>query len=202
MDTLNQSNTKVPQNCKICGMASHLLGEAKVLRKYRVQYYRCVKCGFTQTEALYWLEEAYSSAIACQNVGIMRRNLANCKVTSAVLNLLFQKTSNVVDFGAGHGVFVRLMRDRGFNFFWPDLRATNDYARGFESQEGATYDFPHSVRSTRTFDRPGRRLLAANELVRERAHFDLLVSSPTPALSDWWYHVPTTGQHIVFYTPE
>jgi hypothetical protein len=69
----------------------------------------------------------------------MQRNLINCEVTSAILNLLFPNVTCYLDFGAGHRVFVRLMRDRGFNFSWLDLHATNDYTRGFERQDGATY---------------------------------------------------------------
>jgi hypothetical protein len=33
------------------------------------------------------------------------------------------------------------MRNKGSNFHWFDLYATNDYARGFELEEGSTYDF-------------------------------------------------------------
>jgi hypothetical protein len=29
-----------------------------------------------------------------------------------------------------------------------------------------------------------------------------IVPQPAPGLSDWWYYVPTTGQHIAFYTTE
>ena len=96
-----------PLICKVCGMPSAFFEETDVLRKYPVQYFRCDRCGFIQTEAPYWLEEAYSSAIAMQDVGIMQRNLVNCEVTSAVLNLLFPQISGSVDFGGGHGVFVR-----------------------------------------------------------------------------------------------
>ena len=107
-------------SCKVCGMPATVFGETVVLNKYRVQYFCCERCGFIQTETPYWLEEAYSSAIAAQDVGIMQRNLDNCRLTSAVLNLLIPKVSRAVDFGAGHGVFVRMMRDKGFNFFWSD----------------------------------------------------------------------------------
>jgi len=37
-----------------------------------------------------------------------------------------------LDYGGGHGVFVRIMRDFGFDFRWSDCYATNIYARGFE----------------------------------------------------------------------
>ena len=88
--------------CKVCGAKSVYFGDADVLRKLRVQYFRCPRCGFMQTETPYWLDEAYSSAIASQDVGIMFRNLMNREVTSAVINLLFSSTTSCLDFGAGH----------------------------------------------------------------------------------------------------
>jgi hypothetical protein len=188
--------------CKVCGTPSDVFGETEVLRKYRVQYYRCGRCGFIQTETPYWLEEAYSSAIAKQDVGAMQRNLANCKLTSAVINLLFPKTSGAVDFGAGHGVFVRLMRDRGFNFFWSDLHATNDYARGFECQEGATYDFLTAFEVLEHLVDPLADLSKMMSVSENVFVSTCLVPQPTPKLSDWWYFMPSSGQHIAFYTTE
>jgi hypothetical protein len=108
-----------------------------------------------------------------QDVGIMLRNLMNREVASAVLNLLFPKMSSAVDFGAGHGVFVRLMRDRGFNFFWSDLHATNDYARGFEYQEGSTYDFLTAFEVLGALDRSGRRHVEVDEPIGQCIRFDL-----------------------------
>jgi Methyltransferase domain len=183
-------------------MPSSFFGQIDVLRKYCVHYFRCEKCGFIQTETPYWLEEAYSSAIATQDVGIMQRNLANCKLTSAVINLLFPNLSTAVDFGAGHGVFVRLMRDRGFNFFWSDLHATNDYARGFECQEGATYDFLTAFEVLEHLTDPSADLSKLMSLSENLFVSTCLVPQPAPALSDWWYYLPTTGQHVAFYTME
>jgi hypothetical protein len=188
--------------CKVCDGVSVFFGGADVLKKYRIHYFRCEECGFIQTEAPYWLEEAYSSAIASQDVGIMHRNLINREMTSAVLNLLFPKVSNAVDFGAGHGVFVRLMRDRGFNFFWSDLHATNDYARGFEFQEGATYDFLTAFEVLEHLADPVSDLSRLMDLSDNVFVSTCIVPQPSPGLSDWWYYVPSTGQHISFYTTE
>jgi 2-polyprenyl-3-methyl-5-hydroxy-6-metoxy-1,4-benzoquinol methylase len=127
--------------CKICGGRSELFDAAIVLRKYSVSYYRCSACGFLQTETPYWLKEAYSAAITRLDVGILQRNLLNREISGAVLNLIRLRVEKAVDFGAGHGIFVRLMRDRGFDFRWYDLYASNDYARGFEHKEGSIYDF-------------------------------------------------------------
>lgn len=188
--------------CKVCGTPSGFFGETELLKKYRAQYFRCAICGFIQTEHPYWLEEAYSSAIAKQDVGIMQRNLVNCEVTSAVLNLMFPRTTSAVDFGAGHGVLVRLMRDRGFNFFWSDLHATNDYAQGFESHDGSTYDFLTAFEVLEHLVNPMEELsklmsLSVNVLVST-----CIVPQPAPGLADWWYYTPTTGQHVAFYTLE
>lgn len=188
--------------CKVCDERSDLFGESDVLRKYHVRYFRCATCGFIQTEDPYWLEEAYSSAIARQDVGIMQRNLLNCEVTSAVLNLFFPKHSNCVDVGAGHGMFVRLMRDRGFNFFWSDRYASNDYARGFECQDGSTYDFLTAFEVLEHMVDPVADLSKMMDTSENVFVSTCIVPQPAPGPSDWWYYGPTSGQHISFYTVE
>lgn len=202
MSTSPLNAQSISATCKVCEAQSEFFGETNLLRKYPVRYFRCKRCGFIQTETPYWLDEAYSSAIATQDVGIMSRNLTNCEVTSAVLNLLFPRVSTAVDFGAGHGVFVRLMRDRGFNFFWADLHASNDYARGFESPEGATFDFLTAFEVLEHLVDPVADLSKLMELSDNIFVSTFLVPQPAPGLSNWWYYMPTSGQHISFYTPE
>lgn len=192
----------VQLNCKICNSPSAFFGKTNVLKKYPVQYFRCEKCGFIQTETPYWLEEAYSSAITRQDVGIMQRNLVNCEVTSAVLNLFFPNVTSAVDYGAGHGILVRLMRDKGFNFFWTDPYAANDYARGFEREEGATFDFLTAFEVLEHLENPVSGLAELVRLSDNVLISTCLVPKPTPTLTDWWYYSPTTGQHIAFYTEE
>jgi hypothetical protein len=188
--------------CKICNSHSDLFGQAVVLNKHEVRYFKCTVCGFIQTEKPYWLQEAYSSAIAGQDVGAIQRNLVNREVTSAVLNLLFPKVRRALDFGAGHGVFVRLMRDRGFQFFWSDLHASNDYAKGFEYQEGVKYDFLTAFEVLEHLENPTAELSKLMELSRVVFVSTTLVPPGTARISDWWYFVPSTGQHISFYTRE
>jgi len=178
------------------------MGDLDLLKKHRVQYFRCEKCGFIQTETPYWLGEAYSSAITRQDVGIMQRNQVNCEVTSAVLNLLFPNVTSCIDFGAGHGVLVRMMRDRGFNFFWSDLYAENYYARGFERQGDATFDFLTAFEVLEHLVDPVSGLEQMMTLSDNLFVSTCLVPEPLPALTDWWYTSPSTGQHVSFYTRE
>ena len=194
----NESQVK----CKACDEPSVFFGEANVLKKYRVSYFRCERCGFIQTESPFWLEEAYSSAIASQDVGIMWRNQMNCEVTSAVLNMLFPGVTRCLDFGAGHGVLVRLMRDRGFDFRWADLHASNDYARGFEHKDGATYEFLTAFEVLEHLVDPLPTLTKLMECSENVLVSTCVVPEPAPALDDWWYYLPTSGQHVSFYTAE
>ena len=187
-------------SCKVCASATNLLGDMAVLRRHPVKYFRCVACGFIQTEQPYWLDEAYSSAIATQDVGIMARNLAHCEVTAAVLNLLFPEVKSALDYGGGHGVLVRLMRDRGFNFFWSDLHATNDFARGFEAGQETKFDFLTAFELLEHLVDPLTDIAKLMELSDNVLVSTCLVPEPAPSLTDWWYYMPTSGQHISFYT--
>jgi hypothetical protein len=132
----------------------------------------------------------------------MQRNLMNQNLTSTVLNLLFHDMASAVDFGAGHGVFVRLMRDRGFNFFWSDKYAVNDFALGFECQEGSTFDFLTAFEVLEHLVDPVSGLEEMMNLSENVLLSTCLVPDPAPGLADWWYYTPASGQHISFYTKE
>ena len=67
-----------------------------------------------------------------EDTGIIKRNILLAKRTSAILFFLFNKKESFLDYGGGYGLFVRLMRDGGFNFYWNDPFTENLFARGFE----------------------------------------------------------------------
>ena len=117
--------------CKICQNRSTSCFNAVMLNKYDVKYYFCFHCGFLQTEEPFWLEEAYTDTINTSDTGIMHRNLRLCRITSVLIYFLFEKEANFIDYAGGYGIFTRLMRDIGFNFFWHDPYTVNLIARGF-----------------------------------------------------------------------
>ena len=172
------------------------------MSKYQIAYYRCSACKFIQTERPYWLEEAYSEALSTLDVGVMFRNLLNVDSTSAVVSLVFPKAASFVDYAGGYGTFVRLMRDRGFEFNWYDLYAKNLHSRGFEHTLGRRYDLltafevlEHLVNPVDDF---GEMLeLSDNILVSTE-----VVPEPTPLPPHWWYYTLKSGQHISFYSSQ
>jgi hypothetical protein len=188
--------------CNVCGGVSEAFGSTLVLTKYPVQYFRCGACRFIQTETPHWLEEAYSEGLGSLDVGVMWRNLHNAGVTSAMISLLFPGGSRFLDYAAGHGTLVRLMRDRGFDFYWSDPYVKNLYARGFEDVPGSRYDLLTAYEVLEHLPDPlegiARMLdLADNVLVSTE-----VVPEPAPLPPNWWYYAVKGGQHISFYSPD
>ena len=99
-------------------------------------------------------------------------------------------------------MLVRLMRDRGFNFFWTDPYAANEYARGFESPEGATFEFLTAFEVLEHFVNPVEGLAGLMKLSRNVFVSTCLIPQPVPRLPDWWYYMPAGGQHVSFYTEQ
>jgi hypothetical protein len=50
----------------------------------------------------------------------MQRNINLSKMVATILLLFFDFRRKFLDYAGGYGVFVRLMRDIGFDFYWYD----------------------------------------------------------------------------------
>jgi len=83
--------------CKICQRETEVFDRAKILSAYSVTYFRCKNCGFVQTEEPYWLDEAYSSAIADLDIGLVARNLYLSNAIGAILKLCFSDAKEFLD---------------------------------------------------------------------------------------------------------
>lgn len=184
--------------CKICGHESEFFDNTKLLRRYDVKYYRCPSCGFIQTEEPYWLEEAYSSAIADADVGLIGRNYILSKRVSAILKTCLFNVNSSVDWG-GYGIFVRLMRDAGFSFEWYDKYCENLFAKGFDKKKDH-YDVLTSFEPLEHLPNPMNDISQMMSLADNIICSTSLLPEPAPKISSWWYYAPTEGQHISFYT--
>jgi hypothetical protein len=186
--------------CKICTQTTKQIFTAKILNKYDIKYYHCKHCGFLQTEEPFWLEEAYSESINVSDTGYMQRNLLLSKKLTILLSLFFDKNAKFVDYAGGYGVFVRLMRDIGFDFYWDDKYTTNLFARGFEYQNGGGYEAVTTFESFEHFVNPIEEIENLLKISRNIIFSTELLPNPIPKPEDWWYYGLDHGQHISFYS--
>jgi hypothetical protein len=187
--------------CRLCGGATESFGELTVLGRHRARYARCTECGYVAVEDPHWLEKAYADhAIAALDTGIVMRNLWLADAVDALLRWRFREVRTALDFGAGTGLFVRLMRDRGHDFRWSDPHCENLFALGFEVDANTTLDLvtcfevaEHLTEPLPVFEHLIARapiLIFSTELLPERHNRP----------GEWHYYAPETGQHVGFFT--
>jgi len=177
---------------------------ANLLSKHDVSYYKCLNCGLLQTEKPYWLDEAYDSAIASLDVGLVQRNLKLSGTVSKIVSAYFDPLAKYLDFAGGYGLFVRLMRDKGYDFYRHDKYCENIFSEYFD-EPSLSSDVLHFelVTAFEVFEHvydPVAELVKLFELTDTVLFTTELLPSGINSIDDWWYFVPETGQHITFYT--
>lgn len=186
--------------CKICLSENIKKFETKLLNKYIVSYFQCTSCQFVQTEEPYWLDEAYSSAITSQDIGLLSRNNLYTPIVSLLIKLFFDTRAKFLDYGGGYGAFVRLMRDRGFNFFRYDTYCENIFAQSFDAKNDESYEM---VTSFEVFEHLVNPLEEIEKMLnKSRSIFFSTEIQPLGFQNekDWWYVMPETGQHLSLYS--
>lgn len=188
--------------CNVCGGEANFAFSHLILNKYTVGYYHCQACGFLQTEQPYWLEEAYSSAITDADTGLVQRNLDLSRRVSLLLYFLLGKDGKFLDEAGGYGMFTRLMRDIGFDFYWSDKYCDNLLAKGFSYSDASppysavtAFEVLEHLHDPLEFITQLRSVTGANSFIFSTELYD---GSP-PVPGDWWYYAFATGQHISFY---
>lgn len=191
--------------CKICSSTTQPIFNTTILNKYSIQYFACDHCRFIQTEKVYWLDEAYSSAISSLDVGYVTRNIMLAERTACIIKWMFQKSGKFLDFGGGYGMFARMMRDKGFSFYRQDLYCENKFADFFDisdlSLEEQKFELLTSFEVFEHLDNPLKEI---EEMFKYSDSIlfstELQPSSLPKDVNDWWYFMPQSGQHIAFYS--
>jgi hypothetical protein len=190
--------------CKICNSPSDVIFKKLVLNKYDISYHQCSSCDYIQTEDPFWLDEAYQSAISALDVGIVKRNLDLAKIAVSILKSLGCKPNEngiyFQDYGGGVGLFTRIMRDWGYNFYRSDKYATNIFANYFDVKDIEIQKFKLTTAFEVFEHLPNPKDVI--ESILADSEF-LLISTelqPSSNIENWWYLVPETGQHIGFFS--
>ncbi len=186
--------------CKICDQNSDIAFVTKILNKYDVKYYQCTACGYLFTEKPFWLEEAYKNPINLSDTGIMLRNIFFSRVASIILFFHFNRTKKFLDYAGGYGIFTRLMRDIGFDFYWHDDYTQNLLARGFEMKnDHIKYELLTAFEVFEHFENPIQEIKKMLNLSDNILFSTVTYSCKIPDI-DWWYYGFDHGQHISFYS--
>ena len=193
-------------NCVICTNKLSALFEAQVMFSYNISYYKCPVCGTIQTEKPYWLSEAYENAITATDIGLLSRNI---DLSTKVFNLItktFDSSKKFLDFGGGYGVLVRLLRDKGLDFYRQDIYCQNIFAVNHDISDLKENERRFELVSCfEVFEHVADPFKLFEELLSYSSN--ILVSTviipenqSITSAADWWYFAPETGQHITFYT--
>ncbi len=188
------------QVCRICNSTAGALFTSTILRKYEVTYWRCASCEYIFTDEPFWLDEAYSDAINMSDTGQFGRNIISARITAILCYLFLGKETSGVDWGGGYGVFTRLMRDYGFNWFWQDSYCENLFAKGFELQDG-NVDVVSAFEVLEHVSEPKKEIEKMLSIAPTMLFSTELIPEKIPtSTSEWWYFSPEHGQHISFYS--
>lgn len=190
------------EKCPICSHQRDFCFRAKVLRQHEIEYCYCNVCGLLQTESPFWLEEAYSEAIATIDTGIIQRNLLIAEKLACFLFFLLDKQGKYLDVGGGYGLLTRLMRDTGFDFYWSDPNCKNLFAQGFE--RSITNPPFTAITAFEVLEHVYQPIEFLQQVLQEAETKTIVLSTklfkhPPPPPNSWWYYALESGQHISFY---
>ena len=191
--------------CKICGKRATRIFEANFLGKHRGFFDYCRTCGYLSVTNPYWLAEAYSDAISATDTGLVQRNFFVAQQLSVFIYFFLgmSEKDQFLDYAGGFGLLTRLMRDRGFNFYWQDPYCVNLVATGFGfDQTSPPFKAVTMFEALEHLDDP----LASLENILKSAESNTLVFSTLlygdhpPQPDKWWYYSLESGQHISFFS--
>jgi hypothetical protein len=187
--------------CRICSGETREQFSLVILNKYTIRYFLCGTCSFLHTEEPYWLKEAYADSASTNDTGIVARSIYLSKLVTVLISLELNKKASFLDFGGGCGLFTRLMRDVGFDYYWSDPYADNLLAKGFEyDPENGSVELVTSFESFEHFADPMKELTQMFSYSPSIFFSTETLPLPPPPPGQWYYYAPHHGQHVSLYS--
>jgi hypothetical protein len=157
-----------------------------------------------QTEQPFWLKEAYTNVINEEDTGLLERNICFSELAAIIIYSCFKRNGIFLDYAGGYGIFTRLMRDIGFDFYWHDPYAQNILSRGFEfdGHRHTPVELLTSFEAFEHFVDPVAEIEKMMKISKNILFSTQFLPVPTPGLKEWWYYGLEHGQHISFFTPQ
>ena len=177
----------------------------KILGKYDVKYYKCLQTGYIQTEEPYWLAEAYASAITKLDVGLVARNQLVSPIAQKLIYTYFNSDGRFLDYAGGYGLFTRLMRDKGYNFYNTDKYCQNIFAEFHDLallSDQAEFEMITSFEVVEHLAKPYPTL---DEMFSHSSSIFFtteILPTHVNTIDSWWYLSVETGQHVGLYTTD
>jgi hypothetical protein len=189
--------------CKVCGEKAEKKFSSLIMNKYNADYYLCSRCGFLFADEPSWLNEAYKKPINLTDTGLVNRNIYFSQLVTVILYFFFDGKGKFLDYAGGYGLFTRLMRDNGFDFYWNDPYCTNLLAAGFEYdlKSDGKIELVTAFELLEHLPDPSeiKKILAIS---RNFLFSTQILPSPVPEPGKWEYYGLEHGQHVSFYSYE
>lgn len=172
----------------------------KILSKYDAKLLKCNSCLSYLFENPVWLEEAHQKAISNLDVGIVERNLFFKNLLLSALPIGNDK--KYLDYGAGTGLLVRMLRDRGLEFNYQDLFAQPTFPVNFSNERSSLSNKYYAITLFEVFEHIGdpKQVFALLGSQSDILIFSTELSSNVTMSPEYWYIQPLSGQHINFVT--
>ena len=128
------------------------------------------------------------------------------QITASIIKQFFSRKASFIDYGGGYGMFVRMMRDIGFDYYRQDLYCENLFSKFLDVTDSENADIGkfELLTAFEVFEHLENPMMeiekmfefSDNILFSTELQPDLEFKSP----EDWPYIIPEIGQHIALFS--